>query len=242
MAAFMVREKGRKDRLYTLDLQKTVIGRSRKCQLVLPNSSVSRQHAHVLRASDGYTLVDLESQNGTLVNGKRAQRCMLKHGDQVQLGKYVLVFQGDDELRANAELKVIESYVAQDMRSSSGMTDYVALAELERLRKVSSVLADAEVLSLGAKRGNWRPGDKSLLFGTKDGVPVEGVMWGGLGGLVGAVAEVSWDGQRHILKRTSRLVTVTLQGKPVLEQAPLVAGNSFTVGKSSFAYRVNQPR
>lgn len=62
--------------------------------------SVSRRHAQVLRRGEGYLLHDLESTNGTRVNGKdlaRGERFQLTHGDVVQFGDVELVFIWDSQ-------------------------------------------------------------------------------------------------------------------------------------------------
>lgn len=63
-----------------------LIGRDEGCHVVLSDPSVSRRHAR-LRFRDGrWILQDLDSTNGTLVNGVRVGRCQLRAGDAVALG------------------------------------------------------------------------------------------------------------------------------------------------------------
>jgi hypothetical protein len=69
-----------------------VLGRSRRCDYVLDQPSVSRCHAMLLRADAGWTLFDLGSTNGTRVNGWRVERALLKGGDEVELGGARLTF------------------------------------------------------------------------------------------------------------------------------------------------------
>jgi hypothetical protein len=63
-----------------------LIGRSRRCDFVVADPSVSRRHALLLRGRDGWTLYDLGSTNGTRVNGWRVERAVLRTGDEVELG------------------------------------------------------------------------------------------------------------------------------------------------------------
>ncbi len=76
------------------------LGRTIEGQAVVPDidlgpfegyeEGVSRMHAEVRFADTGVTLVDLESANGTLVNGKRADPLdpvLLRHGDVIQIGR-----------------------------------------------------------------------------------------------------------------------------------------------------------
>ncbi|MBW3548493.1 MAG: FHA domain-containing protein, partial [Actinobacteria bacterium] len=64
----------------------TTIGRSADCTVHLTDSSVSRRHAEVRPAGDGWMLVDLRSTNGTKVNGATITERRLKDGDRISLG------------------------------------------------------------------------------------------------------------------------------------------------------------
>jgi DNA-binding NtrC family response regulator len=77
---------------------KNWIGRDEGNELSLPDEGVSRVHALVALAPDGrYEVEDGDSKNGTLLNGVRIQgRHPLEHGDEVQVGKTVLLFLEDD--------------------------------------------------------------------------------------------------------------------------------------------------
>jgi pSer/pThr/pTyr-binding forkhead associated (FHA) protein len=69
-----------------------VIGRSRHCDLVLGEPTVSRLHAELREENTGWVIADLGSTNGTWVNGWRVQRAELSPGDEVVLGAQRLVF------------------------------------------------------------------------------------------------------------------------------------------------------
>jgi pSer/pThr/pTyr-binding forkhead associated (FHA) protein len=69
-----------------------VIGRSRHCDLVLGEPTVSRLHAELREEGGGWVIADLGSTNGTWVNGWRVQRAELRAGDEVSLGAQRLVF------------------------------------------------------------------------------------------------------------------------------------------------------
>jgi len=70
----------------------TSIGRSPKNQISLPFAEVSRHHANVVFTADGYRIVDLNSGNGILVNGKRVTDWLLNDGDVIQIGMEKLTF------------------------------------------------------------------------------------------------------------------------------------------------------
>ena len=73
-----------------LDKAQMTIGRD-SCDIILPHKTVSRKHAVVKElADDRYVLCDLASSNGTVVNGKRVTRHILKVGDEICIGNYRL--------------------------------------------------------------------------------------------------------------------------------------------------------
>lgn len=77
------------------------IGKSRSCDVVLPDDSVSRLHAEITREGDAYRFRDRGSTNGTFIGGARVQDAFLKPGDVLGIGKVQLRFMPRD---ARAEL------------------------------------------------------------------------------------------------------------------------------------------
>jgi len=70
----------------------TRIGRHPDSELTLDDITVSRRHAEISRRDDGYEILDSGSLNGTYVNQQRIEAAVLHHGDEVQIGKFRLVF------------------------------------------------------------------------------------------------------------------------------------------------------
>jgi hypothetical protein len=63
-----------------------VIGRDPGCDVVLNDTRCSRRHAVVEDRPEGLVIRDMESANGTFVNGKRVERALLRAGDTIRLG------------------------------------------------------------------------------------------------------------------------------------------------------------
>jgi hypothetical protein len=70
----------------------TVIGRSRRCDVVVNDPNVSRQHVEIRRQDDGYVARDLDSTNGMRVNRRAVKQAVLQHGDRIELGTTELLF------------------------------------------------------------------------------------------------------------------------------------------------------
>jgi hypothetical protein len=77
---------------HEIDKRRTVIGRSTDCDLQLADANVSRRHAELRQEGTAYWLVDLDSTNGVLVNGRRLKRAKLESGDTITLGSTEIVF------------------------------------------------------------------------------------------------------------------------------------------------------
>ncbi len=78
---------------FELSDSETLIGRSPANQVRLDDNAVSRDHAAISWEDDGYLIEDLQTTNGTKVNGKRVRSSKLEDGDRVQIGKTVLTFE-----------------------------------------------------------------------------------------------------------------------------------------------------
>ena len=77
---------------HTVDSRRVVLGRSRECDLRVDDPNVSRRHAELRQEGATYWLVDLDSTNGTQLNGRTITRAKLSDGDRIRLGDTEVVF------------------------------------------------------------------------------------------------------------------------------------------------------
>jgi pSer/pThr/pTyr-binding forkhead associated (FHA) protein len=77
---------------FLLDQDVVRAGRNPDSDIFLDDVTVSRQHAEFHRSGDSFTVTDSGSLNGTYVNRDRIDTVHLTDGDEVQIGKYRLVF------------------------------------------------------------------------------------------------------------------------------------------------------
>ena len=83
---------GRAGEHFTLLEERTTIGRSPDCDIFLDDVTVSRRHAVALRQGDTFVIEDQGSLNGTFLNRRRIESAELSDDDELQIGKYRLVF------------------------------------------------------------------------------------------------------------------------------------------------------
>lgn len=116
-----------------VDTTKAVLGRDPGCDVVLPADSVgvSRRHAVIAREGSGWSITDMRSQNGTLVNGARIITQPLRHKDLINLGHLEVTFLLDPPPVPEAERVQFEE---------SGFSSRPA-ASIIKMRDIDSALA-----------------------------------------------------------------------------------------------------
>ncbi len=92
IGAFVVRQGPKAGSRIALDAEEVSIGRHPESDIFLDDVTVSRRHAVVRQAGAGYSVEDAGSLNGTYVNQTRVETAALNDGDEVQVGKFKLVY------------------------------------------------------------------------------------------------------------------------------------------------------
>ena len=77
---------------FLLDKDVTTAGRHPESDIFLDDVTVSRRHAEFVRADDTFSVRDVGSLNGTYLNRERIDDAPLSNGDEVQIGKFRLVY------------------------------------------------------------------------------------------------------------------------------------------------------
>jgi pSer/pThr/pTyr-binding forkhead associated (FHA) protein len=86
---------------FQLDQDKVTAGRHPESDIFLDDVTVSRRHAEFRRVGDGYEVADIGSLNGTYVNREPIEVSALSNGDEVQIGKFRLVFLSGDQTQGD---------------------------------------------------------------------------------------------------------------------------------------------
>jgi len=98
---------------WPLDHDVIQIGRSSRSDVHLPDATVSKSHAEIVRAGDGWLIRDLGSRNGTRVNGVEAREPMaIRDGDLLEIGKVMV------RVGAEAVGSQTTGFAARDMSSA----------------------------------------------------------------------------------------------------------------------------
>ena len=89
------------EKAYPIGEAAVTIGRGDDQTICIPHRSLSRSHARIEPREGRFYVVDLESKNGTLVNGVRGPRLEIRHGDTITLGDFDLLFRGNAPVAAD---------------------------------------------------------------------------------------------------------------------------------------------
>jgi len=136
-------------KVFELDEPVVSIGRDESSHVCLADMRVSRNHAQVVRRADEHQIVDLESRNGTFVNGTRIGAGRLKVGDVIQVGRSSLQYAetaddvpltqpGDTPVRIVTAADQVDATFDARRASSAGDTDAISV----EAAKAAAAIAD----------------------------------------------------------------------------------------------------
>jgi pSer/pThr/pTyr-binding forkhead associated (FHA) protein len=134
------------------------IGRRRDNALCLPHLSVSGYHASVVSDSGCLIIEDLASTNGTLVNGRKIDRHVLLHSDEIRIGTYTIKY---------SETYTSTPPVPEAMQNVTSMKPVAPIIE-PHMEQIISEVAALRVAS-GSKSGSFVPLEKPLTTVGKSG-------------------------------------------------------------------------
>jgi general secretion pathway protein A len=120
-ATFVVLQDGREVARHMLRGDRLTIGREHDNDIQVPAEYVSRHHAQVSWRRGGCWLADLNSTNGTFVNGLRVRRRLLRNGDEIQFGRHLLRVECDapsqDAVAADGDEAWLDTLVIMEDRA-----------------------------------------------------------------------------------------------------------------------------
>jgi len=149
---------------FVLVSRETHIGRDvSRNELVLNHHKVSRRHAILRQSGESFVLVDLDSGNGTLVNGRRITETLLIHNDVIAVGDFLLTYIEDRDtipvqfdsqalgttLLVRTPDQIIRRLLTQSttMRSASELSRPITEDSIETLKKKAETLTHLYELS-----------------------------------------------------------------------------------------------
>ncbi len=117
-----------------IERQEYIIGRANECDFLIDGKEVSRKHARVYYKDGKFIIEDLKSTNGTFVNGKRIDTIELRHGDEINIGNFTIIFDDGRGIEGIYDETQAESGGNETQRL---IAEYKSLAEKIRERDIA---------------------------------------------------------------------------------------------------------
>jgi len=232
--AFVVSRAGSPPEFFFVYGDFLLLGRAEDVHLPINLKSISRHHARISVGSEGVVLEDLMSENGTYVNGVRIERRVLCHSDEVTLGTFTMTYLGDQEsgqVYDGVPIRSLGRYGRLMKGFDHEATFRIPSGLIARRNEVSRLLHHG-VLRTTEGGQSWTVGTGKLQFGKEADVPCSELL------VKGVLAELSWTGRRHEVRRAARRATVRVNGAKVAQQE-LEPGDQLQVGRARFTYVID---
>ena len=97
MAKLQIFLPGGREVTHDLPEEKTTVGRLSENTLQIEDASVSSRHAEILFETNSWLIRDLDSTNGTFLNGSKIENAVLNHGDELRFGSIVTLYTSQSE-------------------------------------------------------------------------------------------------------------------------------------------------
>jgi hypothetical protein len=247
MPMFIIPTGGGRAQKWKIEPGETVIGRDESAGLCLPNVSVSRRHAtlrlrteQVLERDEWgeqqvakaiVSVEDLESRNGIMVNDMKTDKATLNPGDVLRVGKFQLHLVEDGEPFWKGRATQYMSVWAGTGTAGGASTFGLDPKDVERMMRTQHIIGQARMVLATNQKRYWFPEESPLTFGSEGMIHVEGLRARGI------VAEVTWDGNGHLITKKGMLAKVKINGGSVSSK-PLASGDQVDICGTRFVYAI----
>ena len=235
MALFIIRETGQPDRRFVIRDQEIRCGRSQDCNLVLPHTTVSRQHFKIIREDRETTILEMLTEQALLLNDAAVNKpTNIKTRDQIQCGKFTLIYFGDNLTPMDQFLdgKGLDEYPLYNRSANSTKSDAtftMSVADAQKLMASNNLARNARIKTADGSQ-SWTPGKDGLRIGKNQEIPISGWF------VASVVAEIKWLGSAHQLEYKGGWTKVSINDQNVEHPRRLMDGDRIQIGSSLFIY------
>ena len=233
MPRLIIKLSNQQDQIFEITNNKTVIGRGEESNLILPNISVSREHAEITidPEQNQVKIADVKSENGITVNNKKVTEKVLESKDEILIGNFTLVYLSDeqeDKFYRGRAVIYLPKYNHKRSNPTQDKTFKLSAKDVKNIIKEKGVLHHACVVD--EKGRKFFPESHPLTFGGQTAM-IKANGWF----VSGIAAIISWDGKRHILEKKKWLCAVKVNKESIKKHA-LRENDRITVGSTTFQY------
>jgi len=214
-------------KVYDIDQPIIRIGREVGLDVVIDNVAVSRHHAEIRLMDQQWFVRDLDSGNGTLLNGRRfAGLTPIKRGDEISVGKFSLFF---DHVPAGPSA---QPYASRTGHAEPGRTLVMRPEELARIRATVVEKRRAHVRwQAGGEEGSFPLASNSIVIGRSERCDLRVSCRGPKQHLV-----ISRNGSQYEVRNTSWRYRMRVNNEPT-RHATLRDGDEVVIGGIRFTFK-----
>ncbi|MDI7269013.1 MAG: FHA domain-containing protein, partial [Myxococcota bacterium] len=151
MIRLTITERGGAPKSYTFPKDDITIGRAQNNDIILPRNNISKKHTRVFRSKGALLVRDMDSTNGTFLNGRRIRGDeTLQPGDRIFLADFVLIIEGDESAQTPAPPEARKTAGPPPLPDEGGL-DFpsTASAEVDEVSALPLDPSDLEPASTG---------------------------------------------------------------------------------------------
>lgn len=223
---------------HEIDADRLIVGRADDCDIVIDNLAVSRHHAIIEKVEGVFRINDLDSNNGTFVNGQRiAEPTALNFGDEIGIGKHILVFDSHSKKIKTGQPPSPGAEAQPDMDAAARGTMFVEPEQMEKIQDKVSTVRKAHIRLIDA------PGGGEMIALEKESTVF------GKGQNCDIFVSGFFASRRHaILTRLERgfqltnlaILSPTRINGVIIDSALLCDGDEISMAKSKFTFHSSQ--
>ena len=205
------------------------IGRHEDNTIVIDNLAVSGYHARIDMAGSEYILTDLQSTNGTFVNDEKVVSHKLTHGDNVAIGKHVLLFVATEQAKAAGQKPSLNKTMVLDT-----MKQRELLAKQETPASTPAAPEKVGIVSFidGSDLGEIELTKKLTKIGKADTseIKLSGLLMGA------TAATISRRPSGYVISFAGGMTKLKVNGRVVKESVPLHDFDTIELGNYRFQF------
>jgi pSer/pThr/pTyr-binding forkhead associated (FHA) protein len=221
---------------FSFNKDNLTIGRKPENDVQIDNLAVSGHHARIDKTGNDFILTDLQSTNGTFVNHKQIVSHTLEHGDNIQIGKHVLLFLASEKEVAGAEEPAKEPELDKTMILDTAKQRELLAKQAKPGTPPQGPAASEKIGVLsaigGSDLGEIELTKKLTRIGKADTseIRLSGMMMGA------TAATISKRPSGYTIASTGGRTKIKVNGQVVRESAPLKDFDTVEIGSHKFQF------
>ena len=199
------------------------------------HTTVSRQHFKIIREDRETTILEMLTEQALLLNDAAVNKpTNIKTRDQIQCGKFTLIYFGDNLTPMDQFLdgKGLDEYPLYNRSANSTKSDAtftMSVADAQKLMASNNLARNARIKTADGSQ-SWTPGKDGLRIGKNQEIPISGWF------VASVVAEIKWLGSAHQLEYKGGWTKVSINDQNVEHPRRLMDGDRIQIGPSLFIY------